>query len=210
MQLQGYFVDARKYVAVEKENSVVFVGNLNNNKQIEPLVELFLYNSFNYDRLHILGTGPLEQKIRNKADVNDKVTMHGRLSNKETLELISKSKLLIIPSLHDGWGVVVNEALLVGTPVIASDEVGAKILIENSKRGDVFKAGDISQLKSLIDKWSKIEYTIEDYRQIQDWANNNISPSMAADYFSEILDHTFNTKIKKQKPIAPWINNENQ
>jgi glycosyltransferase involved in cell wall biosynthesis len=206
----GYFVDPIKNKDIIKENSVIFVGNLNNNKQVEPLVDLFLNSNFNYDKLHVLGNGPLEQNISNKIGVNDKITLHGRLSNKETLSLISKCKLLILPSLHDGWGVVVNEALLSGTPVITSDEVGAKILIKNSYRGDIFKAGDMSQLKTLIVKWSKKEYLNKDYAHIQRWAFDNISPTIAANYFSKILEYVFEQKTNIDKPLAPWLKNENR
>ena len=203
----GYFVDYNGPDFQLKKNQAVFVGQLTNRKQIIPLTELFKENKgFGYDEFLILGTGidePILKDIINNSQPDFKIRLLGRKQSSETMKIISESKLLVIPSLFDGWAVVVNEALLAGTPIITSDKVGAKILIENSKRGDVFKAGDFYQLKSLIDKWSKIEYTIEDFRQIQDWANNNISPSIAADYFSEILDFAY--KGGNEKPIASWV-----
>lgn len=51
--------------------------------------------------------------------------------------------VFVIPSRHDGWGVVVNQALASGLPVLASDQVGAACdLVESGVNGLLFPAGD--------------------------------------------------------------------
>ena len=201
----GYFVDGPCQSFSKKDNNVVFVGNLNDNKQILPLVRLFLDNNYNYNQFQIIGSGDLETEISDLINQNQKIVMHGRLTNLETLNLILKSKLLIIPSLHDGWAVVVNEALMCGTPVIASDSVGASILVENSNRGDVYQTGNLEQLHLLINKWTLEGFDPLNYSEIQDWALKNITPTVAADYFSKIIHFSFHKKTKK--PKAPWLQN---
>lgn len=59
--------------------------------------------------------------------------------------------VLVVPSWLEPWGLVVNEAMACGTPVIASDRVGAAYdLIEDEKTGYVFTAGDpIALAKSI-------------------------------------------------------------
>lgn len=58
--------------------------------------------------------------------------------------------LLLLPSRHDGWGLVVNEALMAGVPVILSDRVGAKVLVERSGAGRVFCNQNVEQLKAIL------------------------------------------------------------
>lgn len=200
----GYFVDVKEHSFKEKKNELSFVGNLNRNKQVKPLLEMLLKNEFyGFDKINIIGTGILESELVHLYRNESKVVFFGRLTNKDTLKKISSSSLLVIPSLNDGWGVVVNEALLCGTPVIASDQVGANILLNNSKRGEVFKAGDFNQLKEVLNRWSKYNLQTKDYQDIQYWAKNKISPIVAAQYFTEILNFVNDNGI--QKPTAPWL-----
>ncbi|MFM8316311.1 MAG: glycosyltransferase, partial [Deltaproteobacteria bacterium] len=60
--------------------------------------------------------------------------------------------VLVVPSVKEPWGLVVNEAMASGTPVIASDCVGASYdLIEVGKTGYVFKSNDQESLaKTLV------------------------------------------------------------
>ena len=201
----GYFVNSTYNQISEKNNNLIFVGNLNYNKQIGPLLNLYLENEFSFDRFEIVGSGPLEDEIRSKTKGNKKIKLYGRLTNKEALKILAQSKLLVLPSLEDGWGVVINEALLGGTPVIISDNVGAKILVENSDRGAVFKAGDYEQLKKLLQIWTTKNYEQKDYLKIQNWAKEKITPVLAADYFSKIICYSFQSQNAKEKPIAPWL-----
>ena len=56
--------------------------------------------------------------------------------------LMSSADCLILPSRHDGWGAVVSEALMVGTPVICSDACGSAGVVHASGVGGVFRSGD--------------------------------------------------------------------
>lgn len=205
----GYFVDHPLNNNVRKKNQIVFVGQLTDRKQILQLTNLLIENNcFGYNEFLILGVGPdlsALQNIINSNKADFKISILGRKSKLETIEIIAESKLLFLPSLFDGWGVVVNEALLAGTPVITSDNVGAKILVENSDRGAVFKAGDYDQLKKLLENWSTKNYVEKDYLKIQNWAVEKITPAVAADYFSKIISCTFDKNVEKEKPIAPWV-----
>jgi glycosyltransferase involved in cell wall biosynthesis len=64
--------------------------------------------------------------------------------------VIARYHMLIVPSRFDGWGVVVNEALMVGVPVVCSDRVGAGVLVDAWKCGAIFRSGDIFALKAAL------------------------------------------------------------
>ncbi|PAW77915.1 MAG: hypothetical protein B9S32_09480 [Verrucomicrobia bacterium Tous-C9LFEB] len=55
----------------------------------------------------------------------------------------AQADVFVIPSRHDGWGVVVNQALASGLPVLASDQVGAACdYVISGENGLLFPAGD--------------------------------------------------------------------
>jgi glycosyltransferase involved in cell wall biosynthesis len=59
----------------------------------------------------------------------------------------SMADVFVLPSSFEPWGLVVNEALCFGLPVIASDKVGAcGDLVQNGVNGFVYPAGDITAL----------------------------------------------------------------
>lgn len=67
-------------------------------------------------------------------------------------EYFSRSDIFVLPSRHDGWGVVVNQALGAGLPVIASDAVGAAMdLVEDRVNGLKFAASDLEGLQHSME-----------------------------------------------------------
>jgi len=63
-----------------------------------------------------------------------------------------QSDVFILPSRHDGWGVVINQALGAGLPVISSDAAGAGMdLIEEGVNGLRFTAGDVNGLMKAME-----------------------------------------------------------
>lgn len=68
-------------------------------------------------------------------------------------EIFSRADVLVLPSRHDGWGVVVNQALGAGLPVITSDAVGAGLdLVEDGVNGLRFPAGDVEALTRCMER----------------------------------------------------------
>ena len=63
--------------------------------------------------------------------------------------------MFVLPSRHDGWGVVVNEAIGAGLPIIVSDRVGARDLVENGVNGFITIAGNVDSLASALFKLAR-------------------------------------------------------
>jgi glycosyltransferase involved in cell wall biosynthesis len=56
----------------------------------------------------------------------------------------------VLPSRFDGWGMLVNESLAVGTPVICTDACGAAAIVTNQQSGCVVPAGQASPLAAAL------------------------------------------------------------
>jgi glycosyltransferase involved in cell wall biosynthesis len=62
-------------------------------------------------------------------------------------EFFAQADVFVLPSRYDGWGVVVNQALGAGLPIIASDQVGAAHdLVCAGANGFTFAAGNVTDL----------------------------------------------------------------
>ncbi len=65
--------------------------------------------------------------------------------------LMAQSELFVLPSVYEPHGIVVAEAMAVGTPVIASRDCGAaRDLVRNGKTGWLFKSGVAAELARVL------------------------------------------------------------
>src|SRR5204862_6523464 len=71
-------------------------------------------------------------------------------------QYFSEADVFILPSRYDGWGVVVNQALGAGLPVICSEAVGAAHdLVEHGVNGLIFPSGDGPELLRCLERVSQ-------------------------------------------------------
>ena len=132
----------------DKVTEFLFVGRLEKEKNLDLLIQAFA----NYPNLNlsIIGYGKEERFLRSKATKN--VLFLGEIKNKELSYYYQKADVLILPSKREPWGLVVEEALNNGTPVIVSDHVGCKDDLVSDETGLVFENDNISSLKRAIDR----------------------------------------------------------
>lgn len=93
-------------------------------------------------QLVLLGNGPLEAELR--ADVArrglDGVVFAGFVQEEAVAKALATSLALILPSTEEQWGLVVNEAIFMGLPILCSDNVGSRDdLVRTAVNGYVFE-----------------------------------------------------------------------
>ena len=71
---------------------------------------------------------------------------HGPVSQAQLADAFRSGSVLVLPSLEEGFGLVVPQALACGLPVIVSDRVGAKDLVRHRDNGSVFPTSDATAL----------------------------------------------------------------
>lgn len=140
--------------AVKRDHpQILYVGQLIPRKRVDLLLTAFSQFGQPQARLRIIGKGAEEQNLRQLAQqlgVADRVQFSPGMPNAETVAAMAEADVLVLPSRFDGWGAVVNEALMVGTPVICSDRCGASDLIEDGRNGYVFEAGSANALRACL------------------------------------------------------------
>lgn len=186
---------------------LIFVGRITKDKGILELVRLCKTMEDQFDTLTIIGHGEREEELIDLINGSSKYNYLGALPNDETRKNIQVADIAILPSIgKDGWGAVVNEALLLGVPVITSDYCGASVLLDNKMRGEVFEVKR-NNLKLVIEKWlDKGVPQANERDRIRKWAVDKLSGMTAANYFNEIITYCYLGQA--ERPVAPWFKGE--
>jgi glycosyltransferase involved in cell wall biosynthesis len=83
--------------------------------------------------------------------VAHRVRFLGFVNQSRLPDVYRAADILVLPSEYEPFGVVVNEAMLCGRPVIVSDRVGAKYdLVREGETGFVYPCGDIEALAQIL------------------------------------------------------------
>jgi glycosyltransferase involved in cell wall biosynthesis len=136
-----------------EERAVLFAGKLVPFKRPLDVVEACAGMS----NVHVVvaGAGELESALRVRADALG-VRLHvlGFLNQSEMPAAYAAADTLVLPSTgRETWGLVANEALACGTPILVSDAVGcAPDLAADAFAGRVFALGDMPGLTQTISK----------------------------------------------------------
>lgn len=128
---------------------ILYVGQLIARKRVDLLLQAFSQLDLTTARLRIIGKGDQErplQQLAHQLGIAERVSFSPGMPNAGIVAAMAAADVLVLPSRFDGWGAVVNEALMVGTPVICSDRCGASDVIENGRNGYVFEAGNAHAL----------------------------------------------------------------
>jgi glycosyltransferase involved in cell wall biosynthesis len=80
---------------------------------------------------------------------------HGAVPQSQLAQAMREASVLVLPSLEEGFGLVVAQALASGIPCIVSDRVGAKDLIEPGKNGSIFPVQDHIGLLHELRIWAE-------------------------------------------------------
>lgn len=154
-------------------------------------------------RMFIIGDGILKNEIFDLVKSDARFICKGRLSQKEIDKVLFSSDCLILPSRFDGWGAVVNEALMRGCRVIVSDTCGASDLIRGKLAlGRVFNSCDWAALTNAIRmEISKGPVSLEERSSIIAYSEC-ITPDTVARYLFQIVNCYFGDVA--HEPQAPW------
>lgn len=136
--------------------SFIFIGQITKRKGLDKLI-ISLSKLTDLDwKLHIVGNGPYMEvinKLIKLFGLAGRVNILGSMPNKEAMEyLLKNGDYLVLPSRFDGWGAVINEALLRGVKVITNDKCGASCIVINSEMGEVYKESEMNGLESTLRK----------------------------------------------------------
>jgi glycosyltransferase involved in cell wall biosynthesis len=130
----------------------IFIGRLAIEKGLFDLLEAFclIRSKLSGAQLTLVGAGPLKDALKKhiaKLGLDGAVTLLGAQTLDDIVPFLYRSVALVLPSSREPWGLVVNEALSYGCPVVVSDRCGcAPDLVVEGVTGYSFPTGNIERL----------------------------------------------------------------
>ena len=103
--------------------------------------------------LYLIGDGPSREYLENlisKNDLNKNITLLGAKSQQYIFEHLCEYDLFVQPSINEGFGLTVAEAMAAKLPVLISENQGPLEIIDNGKYGFSFKNGDSNDCANKI------------------------------------------------------------
>lgn len=160
-----YHCDLDAYLAIRRPAGTgspvrfLFSGQMIPRKGVDVLLKAFETMSRQADArrspptLTLLGDGPYRDTYESavSADLRSRIVFRGHRNPRDLPAEFAGTDVFVLPSRHDGWGVVVNEAIGAGMPVIATSAVGAAHdLVESGVNGFVVNADDPDSLAAAM------------------------------------------------------------
>lgn len=128
---------------------ILSLGYLEKRKGIYALIEALDLTETETE-LFIAGEGPERDDLEEIADA--RTTFLGYVDEEKKAALFEAAQLFVLPSKHDPWGLVVNESLYYGTPVVTTSQTGAGAIVERTGAGIVIDRSEPNQIATAIDK----------------------------------------------------------
>lgn len=177
------------YIVAQNEEERVYrfvaMGRFSPEKNYENLISAFdkLYKERNDIYLYILGDGPLKSDIDvmiSNLKLSDHVFTPGNVSN--PFAILENCDCFILPSLHEGQPMVINEARILKMPIIVSNFSSVKGILLNA--GQLVIGTSVDEiyigLKAFIMgnvpaqyEFNAVKYNLEAYKELLDVLNNN-------------------------------------
>jgi alpha-maltose-1-phosphate synthase len=133
---------------------ILFAGQLSLRKGLRTLLQSLELLNDPAIEMHFYGAASPEAEpdlAAFKGPIS--LNLHGPVSQRDLAQAFRDASLLILPSLEEGFGLVIPQALNCGLPCIVSDRVGAKDLIQHRENGSIFPSGDPTSLAAEIAWW---------------------------------------------------------
>jgi glycosyltransferase involved in cell wall biosynthesis len=152
----------RDKLGLGSRKTVLYLGRLEEIKGVEYLIRAFALLKSDDAVLIVAGDGSLHQRLRTlviEQGTQEKIRFSGYVRPEETLPYYAIADLFVLPSVtmptgKEVWGVVVNEAMNQGLPVVVTDAVGAAAggLVRSGVNGFIVPERDTIALAQAIER----------------------------------------------------------
>lgn len=205
----GYVAEQPAFVELGRSEAgsgvgLVYLGQMIHRKGVELLVGALAFCRGAAWHATLAGFGSLAascRKLAAHAGIAERITFLPSQPHGDAMKVLAQADLLVLPSRYDGWGTVVNEALMRGVPVICTSACGASDLIRYPWLGSVIAPNSVESLQQALSEWiGRDPRTPELSERICTWSRSIEGHSMAS-YFVRVLECVYEGG---PRPVAPW------
>ena len=163
-----------RFKAAGKLYDGVFVGRVSRDKGVFDLIKIWMQIILNRSesKLLIIGTGPdfLRMKeLTENSNLTSHVMLRGSCNDSELYSLLKASRIFAFPSMFEGWGLAVGEALACGLPVVCYDIPALREIFGACQSVFFVPIGDTETFAETVEKilqdgdFDELETTSKEY-----------------------------------------------
>jgi glycosyltransferase involved in cell wall biosynthesis len=138
---------------IRQEKVILYVGRFLPRKRVFGLIRAYELLSRPDTALVLVGEGGELAACRQYVAERGIAGVHfmGFRNQAELPKIYAMSDVFVLPSEDEPWGLVINEAMCFGLPIVAADQVGAAAdLVQPGRNGYTFPAGDVGELARVL------------------------------------------------------------
>lgn len=185
---------------ISRENVILFVGRLVENKGCEYLIKAFkkISNNNPDTRLVIIGEGPQKSHLETLTKGLNQVEFLGKKPHEDVIQWMKKARIFCVPSIEidsgasEGFGIVFAEANALGTPVVSFRTGGIPEAVQHGETGLLAEEGDTDllaeHLQTLLENdnlWQK--FSINGRKRVETLFNIKTQTSILEKIYEEII-----------------------
>lgn len=135
--------------------AILYASKFDQRKRPDDLLEA--YKKLRLEGLQaqlvLVGTGQLEEKLKQRVahEGIPNVVFPGFINQAALPGVYTACDVFVLPSSNEPWGLVVNEAMCAGLPIVLAKEIGCEAdLVSDGVNGAIFTAGDVAGLMTAL------------------------------------------------------------
>ena len=147
---------AEKKEVFSDENKIhlISIGRMVKRKGFDVLIRaLSLLPDISRIHLTLIGDGPEAVRLKTLSKdlrVHGAITFSGNVNDDQKFRLLSASDIYVLPSIHEGFGIVLLEAMYYGLAIVATNDGGQTDIIKDKKNGILVPVRDENALADAI------------------------------------------------------------
>jgi glycosyltransferase involved in cell wall biosynthesis len=173
---------------------VLFVGMIYRRKGLEILLRALSVLRLPEVLLRVIGTGEDKTRMERlavKLGISNQVIFLGNVSDSDLIHYYQRSRVVCMPSLQEGFGMVAIEAQACGTPVVATNAGSLPEAVAD--RRWLAAPGDPYELSNVLAK-ALDEHNNRTHERCREFAENNFSPRTVALQMQAVYEKALSTR----------------
>lgn len=147
------FFSTEPTTAKAKKFRVIFVGLVTLRKGIHLLIQAWQKAKLPTNDTELVIVGAIQKDfllIKNQLPITPNILFTGPVDRQTLKTLYQSASVFVLPSLEDGFGMVIGEAMASGLPIICSTHTAGPEMITNGKEGFLYDPYDTAKLANLL------------------------------------------------------------
>lgn len=200
IKVLGFGADTDQFYPIDKIQKskkyfdILFIGQKSLRKGLHYLIDAFQKFTHPNKRLHIVGSDTEDINFFKNKIKNEKIIIYGHVPQFKLNSIINKCHVFVLPSIEDGFGIVVLQAAAAGCPSIVSQNTGAADFVSKNSCGFVVPIRDPNAIADNLQTFSDDRNLLNEFSSNALKASNNYTWS---DYVDKLNDLIFEFKKNK-------------